>query len=366
MPKKLTWAVIGGGNGGHAAAGQLGISNQEVKLYDISKETVDAIQSQGGINVSGVLEGFGKVALASTDMSEILDGVDVIMVVVPSIYHKQLAKKIAPYIKENQILFIHPGATFGAIEFYNELKNAVKIPENFIICEALSLLYACRITKIGSVKIVGFKNELKVASIPANKTDYTVSILNSVFPQITAAKNVLETSLSNLNALMHPAPSVLNTSMIESKHDWEYYNDGITPSIGKFIEKIDEERIAIGKKLGLDLIPVKSLYKKIYDTTGETLTEIVRSNSAYKGIMGQKQLNTRYILEDIPTGLVPMCSLGKYLGVDTTAMDTICTLANLLVDEDVLSSGRTIENLGLDNLSPTELIRYVETGVREE
>jgi opine dehydrogenase len=362
MNKKLKWAIIGGGNGGHAAAGHLGIQGYSVRMKDISKEVVDTINKQGGIHVQGALEGFGKVDLASTNITDVVLAADIIMVVLPATLHKIIAQELAPYLRENQIIFLHPGATFGALEFYNTLEKYGKIPENLIICEALSLLYACRTITPGNVNIVGFKNSLKVAAFPGNKTNQVVELLKEAFPQIEPAKNVLETSLCNLNAIMHPAPSILNTSLIESNHDWEYYNDGITPTIGKFLVELDKERIAIGEKLNLNLLPVKDFYKSIYNVKGDTLTEIVRSNSAYKGIKGQKQIDTRYILEDIPTGLIPMMSLGKKLNLNTLGMETICNMAKLLLNVDFKESERTVETAGIEDLDIEQLIEYVETG----
>ena len=75
------------------------------------------------------------------------------------------------------------------------------------------------------------------------------------FPQIIAGKNVLQPSLGNANAVVHPAPTLFNTSMIESKHDWLFYYDGITPTIGAFVEKLDAERINLADSFGIKLTP---------------------------------------------------------------------------------------------------------------
>ncbi len=49
------WLVVGGGNGGHATAAQLAIAGEQVRLYDISQETVDILNEIGGIYAEGAL-----------------------------------------------------------------------------------------------------------------------------------------------------------------------------------------------------------------------------------------------------------------------------------------------------------------------
>ncbi|MDA3948366.1 MAG: NAD/NADP octopine/nopaline dehydrogenase family protein [Spirochaeta sp.] len=357
--KKYTWAVIGGGNGGQSAAGHLGTMGYDVRLYDVIPETVTAIAEAGGIHLGGAVEGFGPVSRASTDMSVVIDGADVIMVIAPAIYHRAIAEKMAQCISPGQLVFVHPGATLGAVEFRQVFRQAGLDVDKMVIAEAQSLMYACRVSEPGRATINGMKNSLAVAAVPASKTEEAVAKIADAFPRMHAASNVFETSLTNLNAIMHPAPSLLNVSLIESGRDWEYYRDGITPTIGRFLEAMDTERVALGKALGLDLKDVKELYKEFYSAEAETLSEIVRNVDAYRGIAGQKRIDTRYVLEDIPTGLVPMVSLSAQLGLNAEMMETTCRLGSYLIGRDLVSTGRTMENLGINGLSAEELVATI-------
>ena len=198
--------------------------------------------------------------------------------------------------------------------------------------------------------------------MPASRTAEAVAALSEAFPSIHAARNVLETSLTNLNAVMHPTPSLLNASLIESKWDWKYYMDGITPSIGALVERLDKERLAIGKAVGLDLPGVLQMYKDMYAVEAPTLSETVRLNKAYWEISGQKRLDTRYVLEDIPTGLVPMVAIAEKFRVPCEIMKTVCKLGNYLLDRDLITTGRTLENLGLAEMSKEGFLDFVENG----
>jgi len=357
---KKTWAVIGGGNGGQSAAGHLGMLGYPVRLYDIFEESIKVINSKKGIFLEGALEGFGPVEFATTDMSQALCGADIVMVIAPAIAHRDIAASMASHLSEGQIVFIHPGATLGALEFL-QVFQGMGVRRGFVtLCEAQSLLYATRLVTHGKVSIKGIKNSLEVGCLPASKTIETIKILNEAFPQIKPAKNILETSLSNLNAVMHPTPSLLCSALIESKWDWKYYLDGITPSIGALVEKLDKERVAIAKAVGFDLPGVREMYKIMYNVEAPTLSETVKLNKAYWEIAGQKRIDTRYVLEDIPTGLVPMIDIADKFNVPCPIMKTICALGNYLLDRDLISTGRTLYRLGLAHLSKSEFLDYIQ------
>lgn len=362
MKKDLVWTIIGGGNGGQSVAGHLGLKGLNVRLYDIDQENVDIIDEQKGIRlVDGVVNGFGKIDFATTDLERVVSGADIIMIVAPALVHRYIAKDLAPVLSDGQIVFIHPGATCGALEFRNILREE-KCAANVIISEAMSLIYACRSPKKGVASIKGIKNRLLVAAIPATETEQVVEKLNIAYPEIYAGKNVLETSFENINAMMHPGPTLLNTSMIESGRDWKYYYDGITPSIGNFLSGLDEERRKIGEAFGLELRPMAEWYDVLYDAKGSNLSEIVRNNKAYAEIAGQKKLDTRYVLEDIPMGLVPLASLGKLAGIKTERIETLIKLGEQLLQKDFKVNGRTLENLGLGEMNISDINQYLETG----
>ncbi len=355
------WAVIGGGNGGQSLAGHLAIMGFGVRLYDIFPETIDVIRKAGGIQVEGAVAGFGNLELATTDISEAVAGADIVMVVAPAVAHREIAAACAPHLADNQVIFIHPGATGGALEFKKVLSDR-NCKAAITLAEAESLLYACRCPKPGHAVIFGIKNELMVAALPAADTPRVVNLLDAAFPQIHAGANVLETSLSNANAMMHPAPTLLNTSLIESEHDWLYYWDGVTPSIGAFVEALDEERRAVAEAFGLKLPGILEWYRVHYGAVGDTLSEAVKRNQAYAEVKGQKTLHTRYLLEDIPTGLVPMAMLGNLAGVEVARMETVIKLGEFLIGKDFTASGRNLENLGLAGMTVGEIREYIETG----
>ena len=361
MNKSTVWAIIGGGNGGQSLAGHLSIMGYKVRLYDVFPATVDAINAQGGIIVDGVVEGFGKPELVTLDIGEAIRGADAVMVVAPATAHKVIAKNCAPHLTDGQILIIHPGATFGSLEF-RQVLDEEGCTAKVAIAETNSLIYACRSPKPGHASILGIKDDLIVATLPARENARALGMLQEAFPQIIGGKNVIETSLGNANAVMHPTPTLLNTSLIESRHQWLYYWEGITPTIGAFVEEIDRERVELGKTFGIEITPIREWYAKAYGVKADTLSEAVRRNPAYEKIKGQKDLRTRYLMEDIPTGLIPMIELGSLVGLPMERMKLIAKLGEYILGEEFESKGRTLSNLGLAGMNKEQFEHFLETG----
>ena len=88
---------------------------------------------------------------------------------------------------------------------------------------------------------------------------------------------------------------------------------------------------------------------------GKDLYEQIQKVRAYDGIMGPTSLNTRYIFEDLPTGLVPFSALGKAMGVPTPTMNAIVEVGNILLERNFWAEGRSLERLGLAGLSAAEI-----------
>lgn len=361
MGKMLKWTIIGGGNGGQTTAGHLGMMGFDVTIYDIFEKTINAIKEQGGVHLQDALTGFGKVACATTSMEEALKDADIVFVTVPATAHTSVAKSCAPYLKDGQIVILNPAASFGSLVFRKTLDDE-GCKADVTLGETNTLLYGCRVIKPGTTQVFGLKNRILTAALPATETDRVVETLQAAFPQFEACDSILVTSFDNTNPILHPATTLFNTGIIESDQDWRFYVDGFTPSIGRYVEKMDEERIAIGRVFGLELLSCLQQMEVEYDVFKDTLAESVSSNSVYQDIGGQKTLETRYLTEDIPMGLVPFIELGKMVNLPTIHMETAATMGQLLLGRSLMEGARTLENLGVEGLSVDEFLEFVQTG----
>jgi opine dehydrogenase len=233
------------------------------------------------------------------------------------------------------------------------------------VAEAQSLVYACRLSRPAEVRITGIKKQIRLAAFPASETAAVVEAVRPLYPQFGPATNVLETSLDNIGAVFHPGTVVLNANRIEAGEDFEFYRS-MTPSVTRFLEIIDQERLTVAQAFGVELDSAGEWLQRSYEgVSGDTLHERIQSNRAYEGIKAPKSLRVRHLLEDVPTGLVPLASLGALAGVPTPACRAVADISCVLLERDFWAEGRNARNLGLSGMSLAEIGEYVNTGLRD-
>jgi opine dehydrogenase len=366
MAKKTSFTVIGAGHGGKAMAAHLGLMGFPTTLYNRTPENIAAIKQLGGIQLTsyeGGPNGLGKLAKITSNMAEALEDADMIMVVVPSSAHADIASRCAPYLKDGQILVLHPGRTCGAIEFAKVLRDR-NCKADVTVAEAETFIYASRSDGPAQARIFRIKEAIPIAALPATRTGMVLEKIHAAFPEYIDGGNVLQTGLNNMGAIFHPALTILNSGWIESTHgDYQFYVDGVTPSVARVLEALDRERVTVASSLGIRARTAMEWLKLSYDASGEDLNEAIHNQQGYYGIKAPPTLNHRYIFGDVPMSLVPIASLGQRYGVSVRAMDSIIRLSSIMHHTDYYQRGRTLDKLGINDLSVGELMNYVDNGI---
>ncbi|HUW93291.1 MAG TPA: NAD/NADP octopine/nopaline dehydrogenase family protein [Bacteroidales bacterium] len=347
-------AVLGAGHGGLAMAGHLALMGHTVNLFNRGEERLWGVRSSGTIEVIGEAEGFGKVNMATTSMKEAIKGIELIMVVVPANGHKWIAEQIAPHLVDGQIIVLHPGRTFGALEF-KQVLSANNVTADVIVCEAQTFIYASRATGPSQVRIFRIKNSIPVASVRAHLIPKVIKKMRQFYPQFVPGDNILKTSFENIGSVFHPALCILNAGWIEHDIDFQFYHEGASRSVTNVLEKIDEERVAVAEALGIRAITARQWLYMAYSSAGKTLFEAMRKNPGYRGINAPKTLKMRYLEEDIPYSLVPIASVGRMFKVKTPTINSLIQLGSQINACNYWSIGRTVESLGISGMSMRDL-----------
>ncbi|MBV6397152.1 MAG: Opine dehydrogenase [Anaerolineales bacterium] len=367
MKRKHT--VIGAGHGGKAMAAHLALMGFPVTLFNRTEAHVEVIKKRGGIELDSNEEdgprGFAKLAKVTSDIGEALEHAEVIQVVLPSSAHAEIAASAAPHFKEGQILILHPGRTCGALEFVKAMRDN-GCAADVTVAEAETFIYASRSDGPAQARIFRIKEAVPLAALPANRTEKVLEVIHEAYPQFIDGVDVLNTGLNNMGAIFHPALTLLNAGWIESTHgDYQFYIDGVSPSVARMLEVLDRERVTVASALGIRARTALEWLKLAYDTDGEDLHEAIHNQPGYYGIKAPPTLKHRYLFEDVPMSLVPIASLGIRYGVKVGAMESIIKLGSIIHRTDYWRRGRTVEKLGLAQWSVSELTRFVQEGVVE-
>jgi opine dehydrogenase len=265
-------------------------------------------------------------------------------------------------LQDCHIVVLNPGRTLGAIEFERIIRQE-GCKTSPLIAETETLIYASRSDGPAQARIFSIKETVPLAALPAKRTEEVLEALRPAYPQFIDGVSVLHTGLNNMGAIFHPALTLLNAGRIEStRGDFQFYIDGVTPSVARVLEVLDRERVTVASALGIRARTALEWLKMAYDATGDDLYEAIHNQPGYYGIKAPALLNHRYITEDVPMSLVPIASLGQQYGVSVRGIDAIIRLACIIHRTDYWRRGRTTEKLGIRDLSVGELTQYVMEG----
>lgn len=359
--------VIGCGNGAFATAADLAFRGYEVTMYvqEEHKKNFDGIREEKTIYCTGVGPvGPIKIQKITHDVEAAMENPDLIIPVLPSFAHEDVAKKIAPYVKKGSKIFLSPGSTGGALVFAKVLRDMGKL-EGVRLAEVHTLPYTARRIGNNGVNISLITDLMYFAAFPAKYNQEMYNFIHPIYPNIQMMSDVLETGLNNGNGTTHPAPVVLNAGKIEYYKKHYHYKEGITPSVGNVVQLIDDERKNICRAFGYEEIDIKDrLYKMGYCPRKDTVYECIQgSTDIFLPLEGPNDLNGRYLVEDGPYTLVCMVNVARIADVKTPLMEAVVSLAGALKGENYWEVGRTLEKVGLADMTIEEIKNYLQNGV---
>lgn len=358
-------AVLGGGNGAHAMAADLALKGLEVNMCEVPefKEGFGATLESQRIKLIDIWgdEKLAKLNKATTDFEEAVKGVSHIMIPVPAIGHRRFFSAIMPYLEDGQTIVTWPGNYSGLL--FAKMLTEGDINKSVTLAEAHTLPWGCRLESPGVIKIMVEAWKLLLAAFPAKNTDKVIDDLKDIYP-VVPAENVLAASLNNLNPIVHPVGALLNAAWIDALgKDFYLYRFGTTMSVAKAIKSIYEEVVKIGQAIGVRMLeyPEESFrsretimsyyFKACFDREG-----------VVANISGPSSMRARYITEDVPYGLVPTAKLANKLGVDIPIIDSVIRLTSVINQTDYYNEGRSLEELGIADLSKDELSKVLGEG----
>lgn len=376
MEKDLI-AVLGGGNGGHAVAAELALAGLKVNFFELPQfaANFEKVLRTREVRTEGVSgENVAKLNLATTDIHQAIKDAEVLFVVTPAFGHKAMAEACAPFVQDHQIILLMPGSG-GSLEFARIFRQK-RVKKAVTLAESVTLPYGARLKGPGHVSLFIKALILPTGVFPSKKTAEVVSVLKRFYPAITPAKDVLEAAINNPNPIVHPAATLLSATRIEhSKGEFYLYAEGMTPSVARTFESLNEERLAICKALGYKLYHWDNINFKNYNL-GETEEECryrilntsmdscFGKDGVYAGMKmkGPEHLKDRYVTEDVPYGMVLLSTLGDLLEIPTPTHDAVIQLASVINRANYWKMGRGMKELGLSAMDKQQLKTYLQEG----
>ena len=348
-------SMLGAGNAGCAVAADLTLKGNEVTLIKTSHamhdDNFEFLQKNEGrmtLNEFGDIKS-GNIHKGSRNVSDI-EGAEIIIIYIQTNFHEQLIERIAPYLQDDQILLINPGYLSTAYV----LKHCAD--KNLIIAEAESSFIDGRIMEPGYFR-VGFRNVRNPIGIyPVARREEAIKKLDQLGERFVYLDSVVEAALHNPNLVVHTVGSVMSIPRIEKSHgDFCMYHEAYTrdnPSTWKILEALDAEKMNVLEKLGFSRISYVEAckYRNSLDDSIDAKEVFLNYAEMDTRAKGPTKVDSRYISEDVPQGLVMLEALGKSLSVSTPIVSGLIEIAGAALGRDLRAEGRTPEGLGLDNI----------------
>lgn len=355
-------SILGAGHAGTAVAADLSMRGHEVNLIKTSHAVHDEhfnalLENDGSVRmIEKGKSQFAKIKHVTRDLSCLCKS-KIIMIFIQSNYHESLIKRIRPYLRNGQILLLNPGYLSTAYV----LKHCFDIDVSIV--EAQSSFIDCRIREPGTVQ-VSFRNVRNPLGIyPASHRKECERKLNQLGFPFVYLPSIVEAALHNPNLIVHTVGAIMSIPRIEAtKGEYYMYREVFTPSVWRILEALDHEKMDVMEKLGCKRVSYIEAckYRNTLDDTQDAKEVFFGYANMPNPLKGPAVVDSRFISEDVPQGLVLLETLGLEYEVDTPVCTALIEIASAALNRDLRLEGRTVERLGKDILQ--QIFQEIEGG----
>ena len=360
-------AVLGGGNGSFAAAGDLAMAGHDVRLWRRDARAIAAHRAAGSKILVKDFKGGHEVVLTlvTADMAEAVRGAELILCPAPAMAQADIARALSAHLADGQAVFLPPG-TFGSMLFALAQRDAGNSADT-IFAETGTLPWLARKHGPFEVAITVRAKRLPTGVFPLTRKDHALAVISRAFPgAIQDCGDALSGALMNAGPIIHPPLITMNAGALEHFERWDIHQEGTQPAIRRVTDALDAERIAVREALGYRVphFPLADHYAK----QGE---EWMYGRGAHdrltdSGDWRERIVLTahRYMLEDTRIGLSFLTSVAELAGVATPLARAFAAIGGAICGEDFTATGRTLKGLGLGHLDRAGLQQLLREGFR--
>jgi opine dehydrogenase len=357
-------AVLGGGNGSHAAALDLSEAGHRVRFWRRDKDAVAALSARGNkLNLADFQgEREVEIAVVTADLAEAVKGAQLIVCPAPATAQVDIARALAPLLAGGQVVFLPPG-TFGSYLMAKALRDAGNRAD-VSFAESGTLPYLTRKHGPEKIAITTRATRLPTGVFPLRNKEHALAVIREAYPSVEDAGDALSGALMNAGPIIHPPLIVMNAGPIEHFEHWDIHNEGTQPAIRRTTDRLDAERIALREALGYGAphFPLRDHYGG-----GD---EWMYGNLAHEKLVSSGDWRERLVLtehrymrEDVATGLAFLVSVADWAGVPAPTATGLLAIGSAICSDDFRRSGRTLENLGLAKLDRAGMRKLLDEGI---
>jgi opine dehydrogenase len=338
-------AVLGAGGIGCGAAALLCERGHEAVLWSPSGRGTAALTD--GLQAEGRLTGLYRPVIAA-DCASAVRGADAVMLAVPGYGHRAVIDAMAPHLQPGQPVIVSSHMSFSALYL---AQRAPGVP----IAAWGTTVTTGRRLRGNAVRVSNIRDKVDVAALPASGIEAMTGLCGDLFgDRFVPRDDLIAVSLSNVNPQNHLGMALCNFTRIEKGESWANWS-GLTPAVGKLIEALDLERLAVAAAFGAIVRSVRDHFHLSFGVPHGPLGDAGAILAARDASTGPASLDTRYITEDVPFGLVPSTVLARIAGVPMPLHEAGIAMFSALYGRDFRAENNLLPALALDGLSMSAL-----------
>jgi opine dehydrogenase len=353
-------AVLGGGNGSHAAAADLSDQGHEVRFWRRDAAAFGELATTRRLmlkDIAGRRE--VDIAMVTADLGAAVRGAELILIPTPAFAQEDIARALAPHLADGQVIFLPPG-TFGSVAMMQALRRA-GCAADVAFAETGTLPWLTRLHGPAEVAVTMRAVRLPTGVFPAEKSAAAFAVLRAAFPSVEPIEDALAGALMNAGPIIHPPLILMNAGPLEHFERWDIHNEGTQPSIRRVTNALDAERVAIRVALGYtgEHFPLRDHYENDRWMYGDAHKRLTDSGDWREHIVLTEH---RYMTEDIHYGLAFLVSVADWAGVSAPLASGLLALASAICGRDLRAGPRTLDAMGLAALDRAGMRRLLATG----
>lgn len=351
--------IVGAGSIAFGTACLLEQGGHEATLWSPSGERTKELATGKALAATGAIVGTFHPKVAAS-AAELVAGSDVLVVALPGYGHKKAFDAVVPHIRADQAIIVSSHASFGALYLSRDLaRRGVVIP---IVAWGTTVV-AGRQKGQTEVTVSTVRRKVDIATVPSARSAEGLALCEKLFgDRFVDRGSLMAIAVSNLNPQNHMGIALCNLTRMERGETWSQ-GQNVTPKVGRLLEELDQERLSIAAALGLDVRTIFQHFHLSFHVPVASISEMNQQmHEAGNGGQGPTTADSRYVLEDVPFGLVATAKLGRLAGRPADLHESGIRIFSALYGRDFVAENDLLSALDIDAMSLDDLTRLSRDG----
>ncbi len=360
MGDEIRIGIAGAGSVAFGTAALAAANGHDPMLWSPSGTGTASLADGIPLTAEGALDTVLTPRIAAT-AGELAEENDCIMIALPAYGHRPAMDALAPGVRDGQHVIISSHASLGAIYLGQQLAARG-------ICAPVTAWGTTAVTgrrqSPSRVRVNTVRKLIDLCTLPEDLSGEALTLCQQLFgDRFQPREGLLAISLSNLNPQNHMGIALGNMTRMERGEDWSQ-GENVTPNIGRLLEALDRERLAIAEALGVKVRTIFEHFHLSFHVPVASISEMNQEMHALgNGGAGPATADSRYVTEDVPYGLVLTAALGRKAGRPALLHEAGIRIFSAMYGRDFITENALLDAIDLSSHSLDDLKGAAKTGL---